>query len=98
LTGKLLIDWLKQRQQQISHRQLLLISGNSDWCEQQLVTLLEHFQGTSLLLSNEAESQGKTLTYKTDKHCQISQYKQQLGSEHDLLIYNAFDGLKPSAL
>jgi tRNA(Met) cytidine acetyltransferase len=98
LTGKLLIDWLVQRQQQPSHRQLLLISGERDWSHRQTEYLLAQSKSPSLLLSNTGLSFDNNAELNFVTSCQISQYKQQLGTEYALVIYNAFDGLKPSAI
>ncbi|MFQ3250043.1 MAG: tRNA(Met) cytidine acetyltransferase [Glaciecola sp.] len=116
MTGKLLIEWLNDRQEKISHRQILLISGDAHWCEQQLSTLIGQLNTSSLLLSdsaifNEEPNKfeiSKTLTNQATetsakqtrelRQCKISQYKQHLGTEYGLVIYNAFDGLKPNAL
>jgi tRNA(Met) cytidine acetyltransferase len=98
LTGKLIIDWLAQRQQQPSHRQLLLISGDLDWCQRQTACLLAQTRAPSLLLSNAVLSFDNNAELNFVTWCQISQYKQQLGTEYALVIYNAFDGLKPSAV
>jgi tRNA(Met) cytidine acetyltransferase len=98
LTGKLIIDWLVQRQQQPSHRQLLLVSGDRDWCQRQTEYLLTQATSPSLLLSNAVLSFDNNAELNFVTSCQISQYKQQLGTEYALVIYNAFDGLKPSAV
>ena len=98
MTGKLLIDWLKERQEQLSHRQLLLVSGDPKWCEQQASTLITQFDSPSLVLSNKPIfAKANDVDHKINQ-CVISQYKQHLGTEYHLVIYNAFDGLKPSAL
>jgi tRNA(Met) cytidine acetyltransferase len=93
-----MIDWLAKRQQQPSHRQLLLISGDLDWCQRQTACLLAQTKAPSLLLSNAVLSFDNNAQLNFVTSCQISQYKQQLGTEYALVIYNAFDGLKPSAL
>lgn len=98
MIGKLLIDWLAQRKTHPNHRQLLLISGNLDWCQRQTEYLLQQTQASSLLLSNTAIIFTNNDEFKCVTKSQISQYKQQLGTEYEVVIYNAFDGLKPSAL
>jgi tRNA(Met) cytidine acetyltransferase len=98
LTGKFIIDWLVQRQLQPSHRQLLLVSGDRNWCQRQTEYLLAQTTSPSLLLSNAVLSFDNNAELNFVTSCQISQYKQQLGTEYALVIYNAFDGLKPSAV
>jgi tRNA(Met) cytidine acetyltransferase len=98
LTGKSLIDWFTKRQTQLSHRQLLLISGDAEWCQQQTEQLLQHARLPTLLLSKTALHFASITNHSFITACQISQYKQQLGTEYNIVIYNAFDGLKPSAL
>lgn len=100
MTGKLLIDWLQQRQRQFSHRQLLLVSGDLAWGQQRLAALFTQHT-PALLLSDSAllnsDSQRCVLPNALVQ-CSIAQYKQHLGKEYQLVIYNAFDGVKPSAL
>lgn len=98
MTGKSLIDWFTKRQTQLSHRQLLLISGEAGWCQQQGMQLLKHARSPSLLLSKTAFNFDSIDNHSFVTVCKISQYKQQLGTEYDIVIYNAFEGLKPSAL
>lgn len=98
MTGKSLIDWFTKRQTQLSHRQLLLISGDTEWCQRQADKLLQHARSTALLLSKSALKFDNVDDVNFLTTCQISQYKQQLGTEYEIVIYNAFDGLKPSAL
>lgn len=98
MTGKSLIDWFTKRQTQLSHRQLLLISGDAKWCQQQTERLLQDARSPTLLLSKTALNFDSIANHSFITACQISQYKQQLGTEYDIVIYNAFDGLKPSAL
>lgn len=98
MTGKSLIDWFTKRQTQLSHRQLLLISGDANWCQQQTVRLLQHARSPTLVLSKAAFDYDSIDNHSFITDCKISQYKQQLGTECDIVIYNAFDGLKPSAL
>jgi len=98
LIGKSLIDWMAQRNNYASHRQLLLISGGVDWCQQQTKYLLQQTRSPSLLLSNTVMSFSNHRKFNFITQSQISQYKQHLGTEYEIVIYNAFDGIKPSAL
>jgi tRNA(Met) cytidine acetyltransferase len=98
LTGKSLIDWFTKRQAQISHRQLLLISGDASWCLERVKQLLLHARSPTLLLSKTVINLDDIDKQSFVTVCQISQYKQHLGTQYDIVIYNAFDGLKPNAL
>jgi tRNA(Met) cytidine acetyltransferase len=98
LIGKSLIDWMAQRNNYANHRQLLLISGGVDWCQQQTQYLLQYARSSSLLLSNTVMSFSNHLKFNFITQSKISQYKQHLGTEYEIVIYNAFDGVKPSAL
>ncbi|MFT5541049.1 MAG: tRNA(Met) cytidine acetyltransferase [Glaciecola sp.] len=113
MTGKLLIDWLNQRKKVNSHRQLVVISGQFDWCAAQAETILDYETSRTLLVSRRAigEYLPRTNSTKADYaikagtnnsrstiHSDLTQYKQQLGTEFDVLVYDAFDGIKPSAL
>lgn len=113
LTGKLLIDWLERRNRVDSHRQLVLISGRYEWCAEQLSLILNHKTQRSLLISKHfinqdsramSNQKGASPALSIDAikptltHIEVSQYKQHLGAEFDLVIYDAFDGVKPSAL
>ncbi|MFT4732037.1 MAG: tRNA(Met) cytidine acetyltransferase [Gammaproteobacteria bacterium] len=98
MIGKSLIDWMAQRNNYANHRQLLLISGGVDWCQQQTQYLLQYARSSSLLLSNTVMSFSNHLKFNFITQSKISQYKQHLGTEYEIVIYNAFDGVKPSAL
>jgi tRNA(Met) cytidine acetyltransferase len=98
LTGKSLIDWMAQRNNSTSHRQLLLISGSIDWCQLQTEHVLQQTRSSALLLSNTVMTFSNHLKFNFITRSQISQYKQHLGTEYEIVIYNAFDGIKPSAL
>ena len=74
------------------------MSGDADWCQQQAELLLKHASSPALLLTKTTLDSNDIDNYHFLTSCQISQYKQQLGTEYDTVIYNAFDGLKPSAL
>ena len=54
MTGKSFTDWFTKRKTQLSHRQLLLISGDAHWCREQVEQLLQHTRSPTLLLSNSA--------------------------------------------
>jgi tRNA(Met) cytidine acetyltransferase len=89
---------MAQRNNYASHRQLLLISGGVDWCQHQTQYLLQYTRSPSLLLSNTVMSFSNHLKFNFVTQSKISQYKQHLGTEYEIVIYNAFDGFKPSAL
>ncbi|MFT6086559.1 MAG: tRNA(Met) cytidine acetyltransferase [Glaciecola sp.] len=89
---------MAQRNNYANHRQLLLISGGVDWCQQQTQYLLQYARSSSLLLSNTVMSFSNHLKFNFITQSKISQYKQHLGTEYEIVIYNAFDGVKPSAL
>ncbi len=92
MTDNSLKTWCKQRDALDSHRQLLLLSGSKSWCQSQLQALA--LPPTSLLVSEQALIGGE----HEYRRIQKKHYKQYLGFEFSHVVYNAFDGLKPSAL
>ena len=86
-------NWLKQRHAITSHRQVLLISVEEYLHFEFIEVLKNHFE-TQLWLGFETD-------LKADEKinvCTGQNFRQYLGNEVDLLAYNAFIGLKPSAL
>ncbi|MBF7072446.1 tRNA(Met) cytidine acetyltransferase [Glaciecola sp. MH2013] len=101
-------QWLKLRQDCDCHRQLLLISGSKSWACKQVLRLTPDRlaanttkHASRLLVSNSdllTEQQLRDESYPPLSTSSIKHYKQHLGSEYHCVIYNAFDGVKPSAM
>ena len=92
MTDNSLKTWFEERKTFASHRQLLLLSGSLAWCQSQLKELA--LPTSCLFISKQAliDADGE------HKVIQNKHYKQYLGYEFSCVIYNAFDGLKPSAV
>lgn len=86
-------NWLKQRHAINSHRQVLLISVEESVHSELIEVLKNHFD-TQLWLGFETDLKADEKINK----CTTQNFRQFLGNETDLLAYNAFIGLKPSAL
>ncbi|GAB3021824.1 GNAT family N-acetyltransferase [Bowmanella dokdonensis] len=67
---------------------MLVISGEPDWAISQAQTVLYRLKLTCHLWVGEGAAD----------NIQANQYRQYLGREYQALIYNAFDGLRASAL
>ncbi|MDC8831662.1 GNAT family N-acetyltransferase [Alteromonas gilva] len=83
--------WLWQRQQDQSHRQLLVVSGSQTFCRSVLSTLTEEYPKSATTLL------GRSL-YSFSKAQELKRYRHLLGSECQLAIYDAFDALRPNAV
>ena len=85
-------QWLAKRRSTRCHRQLVVIHGDREWaeaCAQKVVQESHLSTVTSIGLSIPTQ---ETLSV-TNKS-----YRQYLGQEFDLLVYNAFEGIRANAL
>ncbi|MFT5708057.1 MAG: tRNA(Met) cytidine acetyltransferase [Oceanospirillaceae bacterium] len=86
-----------------SHRQLLWLSGEQNWCYQQLITIKSVLlaQSSIAIFSrdviaeyfNEAQHNALSATQIDAKDC----YK-YLGAEHQLIIFDGYSGFNPDSL
>lgn len=93
-----LTELINSRFQAVHQRQLLVISGEENWCLQQMDILLTHIQPharTSLEILTCGVKGNLPCTHtQTDNQ----KFRQLLGREFDWLIYNAWQGTRASAL
>ncbi|NVK55154.1 MAG: tRNA(Met) cytidine acetyltransferase [Alteromonadaceae bacterium] len=84
-------DWLHQRRQGQSHRQLLVVAGSHAYCQQIINSLAEEFPSSvTTILGRALLNNNETL--------ELKRYRDLLGSECELAIYDGFDALRPNAL
>ena len=86
-------QWLEKRNNNTSHRQLVVISGEQSWAINQAEQLLKQF---APLPSSSALWIGFRNCASKTEHC--GTYRQHLGQERDALVYNCFSGLRANAL
>lgn len=83
------LQWLDKRRQQSNHRQLLVISGELSWVLDRLDAVLAATQPDSVFtLSNSISTADAT----------NKSYKRALGQEYQYVVYDAFTGIRASAL
>lgn len=97
-----LATWLALRQQHTCHRQLLVVSGDQTWGKQQVANILHQLQhhGASAnnapqMLTVGRDQLGSSTAAKTICN---SEYRQFLGQETDVLVYNTWCGFRANAL
>jgi len=92
--------WLHQRDQYTSHRQLLLISGEQKQNIELAQICAEHFDDNIFITKRADHNAHKLLAneYTKLKALPASGYKQVLGKNISLVVYDAYDGIKPSAV
>ena len=87
--------WLQRRAAcALAHRQLLMLTGELPWAYEQISSLFT-------LLPSSASScwlGSKPLDIAVNTHRSLPLYRQTLGQEFDVAVYNAFDGLRPNAI
>lgn len=81
-------NWLQQRLSGRYHRQLVLISGNETWAMARAEQIRQQFSARCLWIGHQPDKAG----------VDCAAYRHYLGREYDLLIYNAFSGLRANAL
>ncbi len=87
--------WLKRgARNPLAHRQLLIINGDPRWVE-------EHTSAALSTLDDHPNIGWLGTLYApvaVATHRPLTLYKQVLGQEFDIAVYNAYDGLRPNAL
>lgn len=81
-------SWLQQRLSGRFHRQLMLISGSETWAMARAEQIRQQFSSRCLWVGHQPDKPG----------VDCATYRHYLGREYDLLIYNAFSGLRANAL
>lgn len=87
-----LSKWLEQRKQAQHHRQLLVISGEEQWCIQ---------TAKSIIQAQDENINSSTLAVgvpELTSNIKTKQYRQYLGHEFNTVIYNAWQGIRANAL
>lgn len=84
-----LFEWLKRRNKELNHRQLLVVSGPQKWVHDTVTALLENYQPPNILNLCGTNSQG---------HVSNKTYKHALGQEFKVVSYDAFSGIRANAL
>jgi tRNA(Met) cytidine acetyltransferase len=82
-------QWLKNRAEQLCHRQLLVISGPESWASK----LAEYVVGTCQYESPLWVGQGG----EQHTHIAAKSYRQYLGQEFSALVYNCYSGFRANA-
>lgn len=84
-----LSQWMKKRTAQPVHRQLVLITGPIEWTQQQAESIcLQLALSKKLWVGDDPQK----------RSCNNKQYQQQLGSEWDAIIYDAYQGIRANAM
>ncbi|WP_100655730.1 GNAT family N-acetyltransferase [Alteromonas flava] len=92
---KQIANWLNQRSQTVNHRQLLLLCGEQSWGER----IAEHIWcNFSSRTNNEVLRLWLGTRGSDEQHAALSNAKQWLGQELDLIIFNAHAHLDIDAL
>lgn len=83
-------DWITQRKNSQCHRQLLLITGEKDWVQEQL----DKFD--SLTLSQSSLLIGSEI--RADNKLRNKDYRYFLGQEFDNIVIDGFSGIRANTL
>jgi tRNA(Met) cytidine acetyltransferase len=86
---KQLFHWFQQRQSTLSHRQLLIITGQEEWTKSAAVTLINKNDIQSILWISDAQTEYENISVKD--------YSCKLGHEYDWVILNCFSGFRANA-
>ncbi|WP_088332045.1 GNAT family N-acetyltransferase [Lacimicrobium sp. SS2-24] len=81
-------SWITQRLKGHYHRQLVLISGDQPWAIEQARAIQQQFSDNVLWVGEHPEGIG----------ADCGDYRQYLGREYELLIYNVYSGIRANAL
>lgn len=97
---QLLQNWLQQRRSGPCHRQLLVISGSEEWACRQAKQLIEQQDSQQkdklqVLWLGEGDS---NIALDNFIQATANQYRQFLGQEFDLVVYNCFSGFRANAV
>ncbi|MBO1255168.1 tRNA(Met) cytidine acetyltransferase [Alteromonas sp. 5E99-2] len=83
-------NWFNERQQGQYHRKLILLSGDKVWTDEQAIRLSQSTEGKSIWV-------GDTSVFTT-RGVPTKQFKKLLGQECLIGLYDAQNGISPSAL
>ncbi|PKH00748.1 tRNA(Met) cytidine acetyltransferase TmcA [Paraglaciecola sp. MB-3u-78] len=86
---KQLFHWFQQRQSKLSHRQLLVITGQEEWTKNAAVTLIDKNDIQSILWISDAQTDYEDISVKD--------YRCKLGHEYDWVVLNCFSGFRANA-
>ena len=86
---KQLFHWFQQRQSRLSHRQLLVITGQEEWTKTTAVALLDKSDIQSILWVSNAQTEYENISVKD--------YRCKLGHEYDWVVLNCFSGFRANA-
>jgi len=84
-----LIHWFQQRQSTLSHRQLLVITGQEEWTSNAAVTLIDKHDIQNILWVSDAQTEYENSIVKD--------YRCKLGHEYDWVVLNCFSGFRANA-
>lgn len=97
-----LSSWLARRNQNTCHRQLLVVSGDENWGKSKVSEILKQLQAyshtntkSSVILAVGLADIELKLDITTIKN---QEYRRFLGQESDVLIYNAWQGLRANSI
>jgi tRNA(Met) cytidine acetyltransferase len=86
---KQLFHWFQQRQSKLSHRQLLVITGQEEWTKNAAVTLIDKNDIQSILWVSNTQTEYEDIS--------IKDYRCKLGHEYDWVVLNCFSGFRANA-
>jgi tRNA(Met) cytidine acetyltransferase len=86
---KQLFHWFQQRQSRLSHRQLLVITGQEEWTKTAAITLLDKNDIQSILWVSNTQTKYENISVKD--------YRCKLGYEYDWVVLNCFSGFRANA-
>ena len=86
---KHLFHWFEQRQSNLCHRQLLVITGSEKWTTNAVVSLLSDNNKQNILWVGNDRHEYTNITIKN--------YRSQLGHEYDWVVLNCFNGFRANA-
>ena len=86
---KHLFHWIEQRQSNLCHRQLLVITGSEKWTTNAVVSLLSDNNKQNILWVGNDRHEYTNITIKN--------YRSQLGHEYDWVVLNCFNGFRANA-
>ena len=86
---KQLFHWFEQRQSNLCHRQLLVITGEEEWAINAADTLLTNQVKQGILWVGDTQLEYENISTKN--------YRSKLGHEYDWLVLNCFSGFRANA-
>jgi tRNA(Met) cytidine acetyltransferase len=86
---KHLSHWFEQRQSNLCHRQLLVITGSEKWTTNAVDSLLSDNNKQNILWVGNGHNEYTSITIKN--------YRSQLGQEYDWVVLNCFNGFRANA-